>query len=263
AAASHRTGRARRIPRRKPAPAALLGRVAGGRVPGPRCPGLKALDPSIDRPAAVRPCEYLRFRWRRATAGRNPATYLGQVVRRPTRELKVVLAAALLLAAGGAHSTSTGKTAEVKDATAPQPTGAAVRARKVTPKTPPGHPPLAASPSELMEPGSQEKIARALKNKGVIERDDVRGEQLSMALRKFQQSEGLAATGFPDHETVLRLGLDPEEIDRSLENFSGTRPEEAEADVGKGSNGPGKAEGKRSGNDTPPKDEAGEGGSGH
>ena len=169
----------------------------------------------------------------------------------------------LLVALGCAHTTQTGKNEEVKDATAPQSGDDAVRARKVTPKTPPGHPPLAASPSELMEPGSQQKISQALKSKGVVAQD-VRGEQLSAALRKFQQSQGLAATGFPDHETLLRLGLEPKEIDKSLENFSGTKPGEAQADVSKPSNDAGKggsgaeSSGKKTtttGNDTPPSDQ--------
>ena len=169
----------------------------------------------------------------------------------------------LLLALGCAHTTQTGKNADVKDATAPQSSDAAVRARKVTPKTPPGHPPLAASPSEAMEPGSQQKIAQALKSKGVVDHD-VRGEQLSAAVRKFQQSQGLAATGFADHETLLRLGLDPKEIDKSLENFSGSKPSEAQADVSKPSDDAGKggsgteSSGKkaRTGNDTPPSDQS-------
>ena len=153
--------------------------------------------------------------------------------------VQLAVGSALLLALGCAHTTQTGRRADVKDATAPQSGESAVRARKVTPKTPPGHPPLAASPSELMEPGSQKKISDALEKKGVIH-EEIRGEQLSAALRKFQQSEGLAATGFADHETLLRLGLDPKEIDRSLENFSGTAPEKAQADVSKPSNDAGK-----------------------
>ena len=129
-----------------------------------------------------------------------------------------------MLGLGCAHTTQTGKNPDLKDGTAPRSSESAVRARKATPKTSPGHPPLAASPSELMEPESQQKVARALQAKGIVERDDVRGEQLSAALRKFQQSQGLAATGFADHETLLRLGIDPKEIDTSLESSSGTKP---------------------------------------
>ena len=173
-----------------------------------------------------------------------------------------VAAGCLLLSVACAHSTQTGKNPDVKDATAPQSTESSARARKVTPKTPEGHPPLAASPSELMQPGSQEKIARALKSKGVVDRDDVRGEQLTAGLRKFQESQGLAATGFPDHETLLRLGIEPKEVDKSLENFSGTKPGEAQADVSKrsddaGKGGSGEAGSPKKGathNATPPKD---------
>ena len=184
--------------------------------------------------------------------------------------VQLASACALLLALGCVHTSDTGKNADVKDATAPQSSDAAVRARKVTPKTPPGHPPLAASPSELMQPGSQQKIAQALRSKGFADRDDLKGESLSAALRKFQQSQGLAATGFADHETLLRLGLDPKEVDKSLENFSGTKPGEAQADVskpsddagkgGSGAEGPGKPSTSR--NSTPPKDDrqAGDGG---
>lgn len=175
--------------------------------------------------------------------------------------VRFTIGSALLLALGCAHTTQTGKNADVKDATAPQSDESAVRARKVTPKTPPGHPPLAASPSELMEPGSQKKISDALEKKGVVH-EEVRGEQLSTALRKFQQSQGLAATGFADHETLLRLGVDPKEIDKSLENFSGTAPGKAQADVskpsddaGKGGSGDAGSKGTSS-HGTPPSDEA-------
>jgi len=175
---------------------------------------------------------------------------------------ELAVGSALLLALGCAHTTQTGKNADVKDATAPQSSDAALRARKVTPKTPPGHPPLAASPSEMMEPGSQQKISQALKSKGAVDHD-VRGEQLSAALRKFQESQGLAATGFPDHETLLRLGIDPKEVDKSLENFSGTKPGEAQADVSKPSDDAGKggsgggSPGKKAGtsNASPPSDQ--------
>ena len=132
---------------------------------------------------------------------------------------------ALLLFAACAH-----------DATSTQAGESASRARKVTPKTPPGQPPLAASPSELLQPGARQKLAEALRTRGFVDSNDAKGEQLSAGLRKFQESQGLAATGFPDHETLLRLGIDPKEVDRSLGK--------AQADVGK------------------PSDDAGKGGSG-
>ena len=67
---------------------------------------------------------------------------------------------ALLLVAACAHTTDTGKNADVKDATSTQAGESAIRARKVTPKTPPGHPPLAASPSEVSSRGRGRRCAR-------------------------------------------------------------------------------------------------------
>jgi peptidoglycan hydrolase-like protein with peptidoglycan-binding domain len=118
--------------------------------------------------------------------------------------MRIQLAAgcALLVAASCAHG-------------APQ-----TRAPKGASKTPPGQPPLAASPADLMDPGSQQKVARALKSRGFLERDEVKGEQLTSAIRKFQKSEDLAETGFPDQETLVRLGIDPKEI-REISSPSG------------------------------------------
>lgn len=144
----------------------------------------------------------------------------------------------LLLAAGCIHTRTTGKD-DAQSGTSQQGTEAQARAKKVTPRTPPGHPPLAASPGELMKPGSQEKVARALVSKGALDREDARGEALAAGIRRFQKSQGLAETGFPDHETLMRLGIDPKEVDRSLDNFSGSRPGDAQADVGGGKEGSG------------------------
>ena len=179
--------------------------------------------------------------------------------------MRVQLAAgcALLLVAACAHTTDTGKNADVKDATSTQAGESAIRARKVTPKTPPGHPPLAASPSELLQPGARQKVAQALRSRGFVDSDDAKGEHLSAGLRKFQESQGLAATGFPDHESLLRLGIDPKAVDKSLENFSGTEPGKAQADVSKpsddaGKGGSGTESSAKKGttrNDTPPSDQ--------
>jgi peptidoglycan hydrolase-like protein with peptidoglycan-binding domain len=166
--------------------------------------------------------------------------------------VELAAACALVLILGCAHASDTGKTADVKDATAPRSSDAAVRSKRVTSKTPPGQPPLAASPSELMQPGSQKKISEALKSKGFADRDDLKGEQLSAALRKFQQSEGLAATGFADHETLLRLGLDPKEVDEPLESMSVSKPSDDTGKGGFGAEGSEKARPPR--NATPPKD---------
>lgn len=76
----------------------------------------------------------------------------------------------------------------------------------------PGRPRVPASPEALLAPGAVKDVQRALADRGFLgahsagELDDA----TSRALRRFQQSEQLAATGFPDRETLQRLGLDPE-----------------------------------------------------
>src|ERR1700750_661869 len=145
------------------------------------------------------------------------------MIRRRRERVGLAVGAVLLLGLGCAHSSHPGSAHE---------------ASSPAPRKPQGHPPLAASPSGLIDPGSQQKIARALKDKGVVERDDIRGEQLSAGLRKFQESQGLAATGFADHETLRRLGIDPKEVDESLESF--TKPGETRANVSKRSEEAGK-----------------------
>jgi peptidoglycan hydrolase-like protein with peptidoglycan-binding domain len=80
-----------------------------------------------------------------------------------------------------------------------------------------------------MNPGSVEKIQEALRGKGL--RAGAASGQLdaetSAALRRFQRSEGLAQTGAPDRETLRRLGVDPQEIYRTVPSG-----EEAEAHDG-------------------------------
>ena len=91
-----------------------------------------------------------------------------------------------------------------------------------------------------------------------MDSDDAKGEQLGAGLRKFQESQGLAATGFPDHETLRRLGIDPKELDKSFENSSGTEPGKAQADVSRPSDDAGKGGSAKKGptrNDTPPSDQ--------
>lgn len=165
---------------------------------------------------------------------------------------QLAAAGMLLLAIGCAHSDEAGKNSEP-----PRDTGSAAHATK-----PPRSPPLAESPSELLEPRSQETIARALQSKGVVDRDEVRDEQLGAAIRKFQKSQGLAATGYPDHETLRRLGVDPKDVQTSLGGLPGTRPGETHSDVSKpsaeaGKGGSGGQDSRKDAaphNDTPPKD---------
>ena len=88
--------------------------------------------------------------------------------------------------------------------------------RAVTPQTDPGHPDLAASPAQLMAPGSSDAIAQALRKRGLLAEDDTSSKGLERALRSFQESQGLAATGFPDHETLRKLGIKPSTVDQTI-----------------------------------------------
>jgi peptidoglycan hydrolase-like protein with peptidoglycan-binding domain len=66
-----------------------------------------------------------------------------------------------------------------------------------------------------MAPGSSDAIAQALRKRGLLPADDSSSQGVEKALRAFQQSQGLAATGFPDHETLKKLGIDPKTVDRT------------------------------------------------
>ncbi len=85
----------------------------------------------------------------------------------------------------------------------------------VTPPSEPGHRPLASSPAQLMAPGSADAIADALRKRGLLS-ENASSKELEAALRAFQDSQGLAATGFPDHETLRKLGLDPHSVDLTV-----------------------------------------------
>ena len=69
-----------------------------------------------------------------------------------------------------------------------------------------------------MNPGSARRIQEALRERGLLagapsgELD----EPTSAALRRFQRSEDLAQTGAPDRETLRRLGIDPQEVYRTV-----------------------------------------------
>jgi hypothetical protein len=78
----------------------------------------------------------------------------------------------------------------------------------------PGRPRVPASPEALLAEGAVGKLQDALATRGYLgphRRGELDGAT-SKALRAFQGDEGLAETGFPDRETLSRLGLDPEEM---------------------------------------------------
>jgi peptidoglycan hydrolase-like protein with peptidoglycan-binding domain len=74
-----------------------------------------------------------------------------------------------------------------------------------------GRPRVPAAPEALLAPGAVSEIQRALADRGHLGAHS-EGEldaATTEALRAFQAEEGLAETGFPDRETLTRLGIDP------------------------------------------------------
>jgi putative peptidoglycan binding protein len=63
---------------------------------------------------------------------------------------------------------------------------------------------VATAPEGLLKPGADEKVREKL---GVTKGDGMRS-----ALRKFQRDHDLPATGILDHESVIKLGLEPSDI---------------------------------------------------
>jgi hypothetical protein len=75
-----------------------------------------------------------------------------------------------------------------------------------------GRPRVPASPEGLLAPGAVGEIQQALEKKGLLRahRQGELDDATARALERFQEKEGLAATGMPDRETLLRLGISPE-----------------------------------------------------
>jgi peptidoglycan hydrolase-like protein with peptidoglycan-binding domain len=76
------------------------------------------------------------------------------------------------------------------------------------------HPP---SPAPGVPSSSREQLAQALRERGFLAADAPPGTQLGGSIRQFQKSQGLEETGFPDRQTLTRLGIDPDTIDSSLD----------------------------------------------
>lgn len=68
-----------------------------------------------------------------------------------------------------------------------------------------------------LEPTSRERLAQALRDRGFLDPGAPKGTQLGKSIREFQKSEGLAQTGYPDRETLWRLGIDPATVDKSMD----------------------------------------------
>ena len=130
-----------------------------------------------------------------------------------------------LLALGCSHATTVEKPDEnggggQQQAVQPkkQEGGAAAKPRMARRPQRPVAPPLAASPGGLFVPGGVEKVQKALEEHGYLDASKAKAGDIdaatSDAIRRFQSDQGIARTGNPDHETVRRLGLDPDSLFR-------------------------------------------------
>ena len=75
--------------------------------------------------------------------------------------------------------------------------------------------PVATTPSALLVPGAADKIRERLVAGGFLARDAKSSDAaMRECLNRFQRAKDLPATGVEDHETVKRLGLDPDQTFR-------------------------------------------------
>jgi hypothetical protein len=76
-----------------------------------------------------------------------------------------------------------------------------------------GRPDVPAAPEALLAEGALGRIQEALGERGLLgpHRRGELDDPTSRAIQKFQEQEGLAMTGFPDRETLSRLGVDPDQ----------------------------------------------------
>lgn len=125
-------------------------------------------------------------------------------------------ALALLAACQTTRVGRPGEPAEAPDARG-EATGAA-RGPAPEAKARRGQPPVPAAPQGLLTEDGVEAVRRALVDRGRLSPGDAGAgldEEAAEALRRFQRDEGLAATGFPDRETLRRLGLEPARVYRT------------------------------------------------
>jgi peptidoglycan hydrolase-like protein with peptidoglycan-binding domain len=135
---------------------------------------------------------------------------------------RLVLLAVLLAGCFHTHNVEKGDQGGEGSRPAESEGGAAAKPGQARRPQKPGRPPLAAGPGGLFVPGGVEQLQNALAHKGYLDMSQAqKGEidaQTSAAVRKFQEDQGIARTGNPDHETVLRLGLKPDDLFRKSED---------------------------------------------
>ncbi|MDP2274999.1 MAG: peptidoglycan-binding protein [Archangium sp.] len=137
---------------------------------------------------------------------------------------KIILAAALVVA-GCVHTTEKEESTDQTPKQGRPPADAAPKspqrqkAQKDEADTRPpaeaGRPELSTSADALMNPEGPRLIQDALAQRGYLAADHKTGKldpETSAALRKFQGEEEVARTGFPDRETVRKLGLSIEKV---------------------------------------------------
>jgi hypothetical protein len=133
-----------------------------------------------------------------------------------TAKLRFVVAVLVALA-GCSHAKTTDEGKPAREATpeakeeveAQKSKPAPARARE--PASKPEDVPVTTSPAGLLAPGADDKIRDKLAAAGFA----ADGKSTKEALRRFQKANDLPATGSPDHETVKKLGLNPDEIFRA------------------------------------------------
>jgi peptidoglycan hydrolase-like protein with peptidoglycan-binding domain len=131
----------------------------------------------------------------------------------------LALAAALALAGGCAQVRKVGKPEAGARQDTPEAAGEPAGERKRTVKAAPDRPPVPATPDALLTDDGERDLERALADKGYLASGVGKlGGDTAAALRRFQEDEGLAATGFPDRETLRRLGLDPQRVYRTTDS---------------------------------------------
>ena len=84
-----------------------------------------------------------------------------------------------------------------------------------------GAPPLATTPAGLLKPHAVESIQEKLASSGLLSEEHETGTldgPTHQALREFQRSNNLPATGMPDDVTIQKLGLGTQEIFRVSED---------------------------------------------
>ncbi|MBL9038853.1 MAG: peptidoglycan-binding protein [Archangium sp.] len=83
----------------------------------------------------------------------------------------------------------------------------------MTPKPESGRPAVAVSPSQTISPAGLQRLASALEGKGLWPAGHTLSrEAIAASVTTFQEREQLAATGYPDTETLRRLGLKPTDV---------------------------------------------------